>query len=385
MKTPSTLCGILAAIFTTAAPALEEGVRPEPVAAVNPAEDNHPKIQLAILLDTSGSMQGLINQARTQLWKIVNEFISAKQNGQTPYVEVALYEYGNNAQPAKDHWIRQIQPLTRDLDKISEDLFKLTTNGGEEYCGAVIKRAIKDLAWDKRPDTYKAIFVAGNEPFNQGPVDPLTSCREAIAQGVIVNTIHCGNEAEGRRGNWHTGPALADGKFLNIDQNQAVAAITAPQDAELVKLNEQLNKTYVWYGARGGIARENQVAQDFNAAKAAPAAAAQRAATKASANYYNAEADLVDRAKDKEFKLSGLKAEELPEEMKKMSEAERKDYLERKTAERTDLQTKILALNKAREAYVVQQLKQQGKETLDTAITKAVREQAAKKRIQWEQ
>ena len=157
-------------------------------------DKNQAKVQLAILLDTSGSMSGLIEQAKTQLWSIVNTFIQAKQNGKVPFVEVALYEYGNDGLNAENHWIRQIQPLTRDLDKISEELFALRTNGGSEFCGAVIKRAVGDLKWDTSPNTYKAIFVAGNEPFNQGPVDPASACREAIANGVIVNSIHCGAE-----------------------------------------------------------------------------------------------------------------------------------------------------------------------------------------------
>src|SRR5213594_1781981 len=100
-----------------------------------------PLVQIAILLDTSGSMQGLIEQAKGQLWKIVNEFINAKQNGKRPELEVALYEYGKQTLSPATGWIRQIVPLTNDLDKISEELFKLTTNGGEEYCGWVIKDA----------------------------------------------------------------------------------------------------------------------------------------------------------------------------------------------------------------------------------------------------
>ena len=37
------------------------------------SQENKNLIQMAILLDTSGSMDGLIEQAKAQLWKIVNE------------------------------------------------------------------------------------------------------------------------------------------------------------------------------------------------------------------------------------------------------------------------------------------------------------------------
>jgi len=224
---------LLATALTACLAQAKEIQPPAPVAEVaiiNSAPDT-PSVQIAVLLDTSSSMSGLIEQAKTQLWKLVNEFITAKQNGKTPVVQVALYEYGKSSLRSEENWIRQIQPLTRDLDKVSEELFALTTNGGDEYCGAVIQRATKDLAWDANPQAYKAIFIAGNEPFTQGPIDSKQSCKDAITKGIIVNTIHCGGEAQGIAGNWNQGALLADGKYLVIDQNQAIVHIEAPQDA----------------------------------------------------------------------------------------------------------------------------------------------------------
>src|SRR5437870_3100162 len=131
------------------------------VRATDFVEAKSPRVQIALLLDTSNSMDGLIEQAKSQLWRIVNEFINAKQNGQRPRLQVALYEYGNNGLSASSGYIRQVQPLTEDLDKISEELFKLKTNGGEEYCGWVIKVAIESLAWSKSSHDFKAVFIAG--------------------------------------------------------------------------------------------------------------------------------------------------------------------------------------------------------------------------------
>src|SRR5262249_19167887 len=139
---------------------------------------NH-KIQIAILLDTSSSMDGLIDQAKSQLWKIVNQASKAAKQGQRPAVEIALYEYGKDSLPAEGGWIRQILPFTTDLDRVSEQLFALGTNGGEEYCGLVIHRAVGDLAWSKDADDLKLIYIAGNEPFTQGPMDYHKSIAEA--------------------------------------------------------------------------------------------------------------------------------------------------------------------------------------------------------------
>ncbi len=347
------------------------------------SEESGPRVQLALLLDTSGSMDGLIDQARTQIWQVVNTFINAKQSGQTPVVEVALYEYGNAGLDAETHYIRQLQPLTRDLDAVSESLFALKTNGGDEYCGAVIQRATADLEWDPSPDTYKAIFIAGNEPFTQGPVSADQSCKDAIGKSIIVNTIHCGTESEGANSGWKTGALLADGRFLIIDHNQAVIAFDAPQDAEIAQLNEALNKTYIAYGKEGASMQNRQVEQDSLARAAAPAVASQRIATKASANYRNTGWDLVDAVRDNTVRLEDVNKEELPTELQEVPAEELAEVIAQKSKERTEIQEKILALNKDRETFVAQERQKLAGEsdTLDSAMITAVREQAEKKGI----
>lgn len=331
-----------------------------------------PKIQIALLLDNSGSMSGLLNQARAQLWKVVNEFIAAKRDGVTPEVEVALFKYG--AQP------ELMLPLTRDLDKVSQELFALQINGGSEYCGATIKDATEKLAWSTGKDVYRVIFIAGNEPFTQGPVEPKTACKLAASKGIVVNTIHCGSEAEGIQGGWKDGALLADGSFMSIDQNSVLAHVEAPQDKEIVKLSEELNKTYLRYGAQGEEKALNQAAQDKNAEAAAPAASVQRAVTKSSGRLYNNWSwDLVDAVKEKKVKLEDVKKEELPEELRKLSRDELKALVDKQTAERSALQEKIQTLNKAREQYVAEELKKKGEgSSLDTAMIKAIRTQASK-------
>jgi hypothetical protein len=363
--------------FLQAAPADNTGPKSVSSAPVTAA----PQVQLAILLDTSGSMEGLIEQAKSQLWKIVNEFIAAKQDGRAPEVHVALYEYGNSGLKAEAGWVRLILPLTNDLDAVSQELFKLRTNGGEEYCGWVIKDAVSQLAWSARPEDYKAIFIAGNEPFTQGPVDYAASCRAAIAKGIIVNTIHCGSESEGRNGKWSDAPLLAEGKFMTIDQNQQVAHVAAPQDNEIAKLGEELNRTYLAYGQQAEINQTRQSTADSEARLFSSAGASvQRALTKASAVYCNTAWDLVDATQRGDLKIEDVKKTDLPEELRKLTTDQLKQCVAEKSKERAVIQTKISELNTARNRYVDAQRQASGAaNTLDTAIADAVREQAAKR------
>lgn len=367
MKRMSLLAACVAAL--TAVPCLADTDKPA-----------DPKIQIAILLDTSSSMDGLINQTREQLWKIVNTFATAKRDGKRPKLELALYEYGNDNLSASNDYVRRVVPLTTDLDKVSEALFGLKTNGGEEYCGAVIQHATKELEWSSRPGDLKLIYIAGNEPFTQGPVNFQSSVKTTIGRGIVVNTIHAGTEAEGISGQWMAAAKLADGNYLFIDQNRAVARVDAPQDAQLAALSAKLNNTYIAYGAGGKAAVARQEAQDKNAEGMSASAASTRAAAKASAFYDNSGWDLVD-AKKKGAKVADMPTEALPAPMQKMDAKEREKYVEEKSKERAELQAQISKLSQERDAYVQNELKKRATDstkTMDDALIESAKSQAEK-------
>ena len=352
--------------------------------SVSRTTSDRPLIQVAILLDTSNSMDGLIDQARTRLWRVVNELATAKKNGKSPDLRVALYEYGNSRLPASKGHIRRILPLTTDLDKVSEELFALKTSGGEEYCGQVIDEATKDLDWSSSNNDLKLIFIAGNEPFTQGSVDAQAACRRAIARGIVVNTIFCGDKQEGINTHWKDGAELADGSFMTIDQNSRVADIAAPQDAEIARLGAELNRTYVAYGAMGYAGAARQSRQDANLASA-PAANVQRQVAKSQGVYSNSGWDLVDAVKEKAVDIEKMDAKELPAEMQKMTPAQRKAHVEQAAKKRAEIQAKIRALDAARQKYVVAEMakKKPSEDTLDSVVVRSVRSAGTKKGYQF--
>jgi hypothetical protein len=323
-------------------------------------------------------MDGLIEQTKRQLWTVVNAFQNARRDGQSAQLELALYEYGNDTLSREGGFIRQVVPLTTDLDRVSEQLFALKTNGGNEYCGQVIQKATQQLEWSKSKKDLKLIYIAGNEPFTQGPVSHQTAIAAAKEHGIVVNTIHCGPAEIGARSGWAEGAKLAGGQPFNIDQNRAVAMIAAPQDEEIAKLGVELNKTYLGYGRSGAEAKRRQVAQDANASTNAVSATT-RAVSKASRLYDNSSWDLVDGTKKGKVKLEALKDEELPEELRGKSVEERKALVEAKEKERAALQARIQQLNQERQKFLAEKQKEQaaeGNDTLDKAILQSVRTQA---------
>ena len=369
-------------VFGQAAPSEKHKVEITVESVVRPATDtNEPLMQVALLLDTSNSMDGLINQARSQLWAIVNELAAKKKEGCVPRLEVALFEYGNNRLPATENYIRQVVPLTADLDRLSEALFSLTTNGGSEYCGAVIDEAMTELNWSPGHGHYKAIFIAGNEPFTQGEVDYAQACARARAEGTIVNTIHCGNEQAGIHGKWKHGAALGGGKFITIDQDRAIAHIHCPQDEILLKLNIELNTTYIPYGKMGSEGAMRQRTQDSNAAMAAPQSAIGRVVSKSRKGLYNnVDWDLVDAVEANEEVLVELDSNTLPPELRDKSPAELKVFIATQQKKRANIQKEIAQVAAERDAYLKEKrLSDAADDSLGAALKDVLNEQAVSK------
>lgn len=338
------------------------------------------KIQVALLLDTSNSMDGLIEQAKSRLWNIVNTLTTLKYSGQTPDIQIALYEYGNDGLSDRANYIRQVAPLTTDLDLISEKLFALRTNGGSEYCGAVIADATKQLSWGSDEKDMKLVYIAGNEGFNQGGINYKEAIRDALVKDIYVNTIFCGNAQEGISLLWKDGADFAKGKFFNINSNEAVQYINTPYDDKISACNVRMNSTYVNYGAEGDAKKQMQVAQDANAESISTANYTERAVSKSKAVYKNESWDLVDKVKEDKEAVKKLKKEELPKELQNKTEAQIKAYVQQKADERKAIQDEIAALAKKRQEYINAEAKKNKAGTdLGDAITASIQTLAKQK------
>ena len=349
------------------------------ITAHNP---NKQYIKVALLLDTSNSMDGLIDQAKAQLWDIVNELSYAKCHNSKPNLQIALYEYGNDRLNGDEGYIRQVLSFSEDLDEISKELFSLTTNGGEEYCGQVIQTSLNQLKWGKNPDDLKLIFIAGNEPFTQGKVNYKDASTNAKEKDVTINTIFCGDYRQGINTSWKDGASLTNGDYMAINQNNATVHIASPYDDDILILNQKLNKTYVIYGQAGRQKMALQAEQDTNAELYSKANAVSRTVSKSSHLYKNKSWDLVDAEEEKDFKYDDLKDSQLPEVLKGKSDAEIKAYVVKKRNERERIQKKIQELNNKRKLYILDH-KKENANGLENAMTKAIKEQAKKKKYTW--
>ena len=358
---------------------------PASLIAAPPSPTSKP-VDVVLCLDTSGSMDGLLDSAKRKLWAVVNDLAKMEP---TPTLRVGLYSYGNNTYDAKRGWVRQEVLLTTDLDEVYKRInaLRCAGPGSEEYATRATRDALAELKWADDKEALKLVFVCGNEPVNQDKeVSPESVAEEAKRKGIVVNTIYCGSANHVHAAGWIAFATQCGGKYANIDQDRVKSevVIKTPFDEEIEKLGAKINQTYVWYGVKGAAGRENQLAQDRNAERAADGVAAERSVTKATALYKNAECDLIDRMlTEKDFDLKKLKEEELPSELRKLSADERVLFLKKKAADRAEIQKKVTELGSKRALYIEEERKKltrtPGDKALDEALRSILREEAATK------
>ena len=335
------------------------------------------KIQVALLLDTSSSMDGLIEQAKMRLWNIVNTLTTLKYEGQEPEIEIALYEYGNDGLSPQEDWIRLIVPLTQDLDEISEKLFALKTYGGTEFCGSVIQHAANNLQWNDHGKSLKLIYIAGNEEFNQEGVNFRDAVSKALQYNIFVNTIYCGAYDEGVNELWRDGATLGQGKYFNIDSDLEIQFVSTPYDDSISYYNLKLNDTYVSYSISGNVNKRKQEQQDLSNQAMSEGAYIERTISKTNSNVYqNSHWDLADKFKEDPKAFEKMKKEDLPDQFKNKSPKELEALAKKLSVEREKHQKSIQKLSKKRQVYLEEHAKKQnqGTDDLGEAIEKSILE-----------
>jgi hypothetical protein len=328
-------------------------------------------------------MEGLIQSAKQRLWDVTNELAQARP---VPALRVAILTYGRPSYGEQTGYVRVDLPFTPDLDAVNATLFSFQTDGGDEYVARAIQTSLDHLQWSQSTNALKVIFVAGNESAEQDPQLTIERVTAAAAhRGIVVNSIYCGTDGDGDSPGWQLVARNTNGMYASIDQQAAaVANVATPFDERLATLNEQLNSTYVAFGAAGERGRANQIEQDGNAVAMSPATAASRVVAKAGALYRSAW-DIIDAVQSGK-ELADIPAAELPAELQALDPAQREAYVQDKTELRQDVQRQIGELAAQRSQYIEEQQRDSaGAATgLDAAILEGIREVAEAKGFSFE-
>jgi Mg-chelatase subunit ChlD len=360
----------------------------EPAIAPVELRSDGQTMEMVFVLDTTGSMGGLLTGAKQRIWGIVNEVM---QTSSVSSVKVGLVAYRDHG----DQYITQVLPLTEDLDKVYTTLMDYRPAGGGDEAENV-RRALAEgvgkAGWSQpSSNRVQILFLVGDAPPHDYADEPdtLTTADLAVKKGIIVNTIQCGTSSSTKQA-WEAIARRGQGQYFLIPQNGGVETISTPYDDQLSQLGTGLGGTYIAYGGGAGAEGEDyrvlrkEIAASTElaiATRSAPSAAADRSVNKA----LNSKAYIGDLLQDIEngsTKLASIKVEDLPSELKDLSPEERTREIERRLAERSEIRKQIISLSKQRTEYIAREQKKRNggaQNGFDVAVSAALREQLAKK------
>jgi Mg-chelatase subunit ChlD len=363
------------------------------VAAVDPPEpqieqpeNTNPKdktLEMVFVLDTTGSMGGLLDGAKQKIWGIINDVMQKQSH---PSVRVGLVAYRDKG----DDYVTQVLPLTEDLDKVYGRLMDFQAGGGgdtPEDVRLALADGVQKAGWSPaRKGLAQIIFLVGDAPPHayENEPDVLVTTAEATRKNMIVNAIQCGNDVETSR-IWNSIAQRGQGKFFAIAQDGGVETIHTPYDDQLSQLGQKIGSTYVAYGDE-----KMRMTMDGAAAKtestlantASNSARADRAYNKAlNKDAYNG--DLIQDIENGRTKLADIKTSDLPSDLQKMSPDDRQKEVEKRLTERKQIRDQIVDLSKQRDAYIEAERKKSGKQNgFDAAVASALAEQLVAKGIE---
>lgn len=338
-------------------------------------------LEMVFVLDTTGSMGGLLDGAKQKIWSIVNEVM---QKQSKPDVRVGFVAYRDR----NDEYVTQIVPISSDLDAVYSKLMDLEAGGGGDTPESVRKalaEGVEKAGWSKS-GAAKIIFLVGDAPPQNysGEPDVLATTTVAVRRNIVVNTIQCGDDHE-TRSIWQQVAKAGQGKYFAIAQNGGVEEINTPFDSRIAELGQQLGGTFIAYGAptrRADLSMAAAETESKMANAASNTARADRALNKAvNKDAYNG--DLIQDMERGRIKLDEVKAEDLPDDLQRVSPAERQRQVDARIAERKKIRQEILELSKQREAFLRAEGARSGRSGgFDSAVRAALADQLARRGIE---
>ncbi|HSH96233.1 MAG TPA: VWA domain-containing protein [Roseimicrobium sp.] len=380
---PLIVLGCLAATgLSPAAVKSTPSATPSANAPAVPPKEEAPRIEVCFVLDTTGSMGGLIEGAKQKIWAIANEMVRPKP---TPQIRFGLVGYRD----LKDEYVTKTFNLTDDLDSIYGHLRAFQANGGGDTPEAVneaLAEAVRKMDWSADRKVLKIVFLVGDAPphmdYPNGP-KYADVCQEAMKKDLIINTIQCGNMSE-TTPIWQEIARRSEGTYVAIGQTGNMVVMATPMDKDLAELNRQVGKTLIAYGVESER-KAVMLKQTASESAPAPAAADRLYFNAASRKAVQGTGELLDAISEGKLKLAEVKKDELPEELRNLSPTELNSHVEKQQQARSELQKQIAELGKKRENWLNEERKRLAgsdkRDAFDEKVAETIRAQAAKKDI----
>jgi hypothetical protein len=368
---------VLSLLLASAATA--SAATPAPQTPKTPAV---PHIEVCFVLDTTGSMGGLIEAAKQKIWSIANQIVKAKP---APDLKVGLVAYRDRG----DVYVTKPFPLTSDIDAVYAHLTQFVADGGgdePESVNEALDVAVKQMSWSKDNRVLKMIFLVGDAPPHMDYPDDVkypATCLAAVKKNIIINTIQCGSLPE-TTPDWQKIAKLAEGRYIDIPEDGAVAVIASPMDTKLAELNTAIGKTLVPYGRvedQDAVRSKQALSESsFAATVSAPAASDRLMYNIATGKAVQGENELVADYEKNPDVLKSVTPKDMPAPLQNKKTAEVEAYIKDQATTRTNLQKQIVELSRQRDQYILEQRKKLApNNSFDEEVAKILQEEAAEK------
>lgn len=359
-------------------------------AVLMPMANEHPKIEVVFVLDTTGSMGDLIHAAKEKIWSIASTMASAQN---APDIKMGLVAYRDRG----DAYVTQTVELSNDLDSMYSKLMDLKADGGgdgPESVNQALYDAVHEMSWNQDQQTYKVIFLVGDAPPHMDYQDDVKypeTMAIAKQKGIIINAIQCGQN-QNATANWQEIASLGQGNYFQVEQSGNAVAIATPFDKKLAELSAKLDDTRIYYGDKEAKLKQANklVVTDKLHREASDESKARRAAfnssTSGKANFLG-EGELVEAITSGRVDLSNIEKNELPEPMQAMSPKAQEEYVEKAARERDDLRKNIQSIAEERDAFLKKKVEETGadKDSLDAQIFSSIRSQSKEKGLLYDE
>jgi Mg-chelatase subunit ChlD/uncharacterized protein (UPF0335 family) len=319
-----------------------------------------PKVEVVFVLDSTGSMGGLIEGAKKKIWSIANSIV---EQTPTPEVRIGLLSYRDHG----DEYVTKMFDLTDDIDAVFKNLQSFQAGGGgdsPESVNQALNEAVHNMAWSADKQATKIIFLVGDCPPHMDYQDDVkypATCQIAARNNIIINTVQCGNDSS-TTPIWQEISRLTEGSYVALEQTGGMTAMTTPVDAEIAKVSAEIGATSVAYGAQkqqAEVLAKNKEAKDAEVSVSA-SRAVYNSATGGRA--IQGRGDLLSDMAQGLVKLESVKEAELPPELQKMTATERTAYIAKQQETRAALNNKLEQLARQRADYIEQEKKRLAKE-----------------------
>ena len=350
--------------------------------------NDKPKIEVVFVLDTTGSMGGLIQAAKEKIWSIASNMATAQP---TPDIKMGLIAYRDRG----DDYVTQVVDLSSDLDSMYARLMEFQAAGGgdgPESVNQALYDAVHKISWGQDKNAYKVVFLVGDAPPHMDYQDDVkypVSIAAAKQKGIVVNAIQCGAESDTRQ-KWLQVAQLGNGRYFEVEQTGGAVAVTTPFDEKIARLSEELDGTRLFYGSEKEKARmetKKAATEKLNAFASAESRARRGVfnASEAGAGNLLGENELVDDVASGRVDLDRISEAELPKPLQAMAPAARAKVIQEKSEKRDDLMKQIQQLGEKRREYIKEQVAKEGgaKDSLDVQLYDAIKEQAAGKGMRY--